>query len=209
MKIGGGINQCFWPHWIPDQPYLRCPRAEVGPFQNPSLAPSMRSPLRWWPGSCWSRSGARSAWWWRFSRLPGLRSPAPCTGAPSGGPACRWGTTCGWSCSLWDPQPAARSGSGSLLEENLCLSPPARRVSLLSWKRPPFMEVCDAFKGWMWTCTSHAAFRLSQVRCTCRDGSQAPKADLVNCFCFFLIWKTVNRKKRQEDRKKNPNVLNE
>lgn len=103
MKIGGAINQCFWPHWIPDQSYLRCPRAEVGPSQSPSLAPSRRSPLRWWPGSCWSRSGARSAWWWRFSRLPGLRSPAPCTGAPSGGPACRWGTTCGWSCSLWEP----------------------------------------------------------------------------------------------------------
>lgn len=77
------------------------------------------------------------------------------------------------------------------------------RISLLSWKRPPCVEVSDAFKGWPWTCTSHAACR---PRCCHRFGahvrmrSQVPKADLMNCFCtfslFFLVfsvWKNEGK----------------
>ena len=64
--------------------HRRCPTAAAAPpSSGPSWALWGRSPLRWWRGSAGRTPGARSALWWTFYPLRGLRWPTLWAGVPA------------------------------------------------------------------------------------------------------------------------------
>lgn len=64
--------------------HLRCPTAAAAPpSSGPSWALWGRSPLRWWRGSAGRTPGERSALWWTFYPLQGLRWPTLWAGVPA------------------------------------------------------------------------------------------------------------------------------